>query len=51
MINFIMKLEDMLTFCDVPDWEIIYVPNMDGYILKLDGHEIYMTDISNTDRC
>ena len=47
MIDFIMKLGNMLTMTDYPDWEIIRIP--DGYILKLDGDNIFMTKAEEKD--
>lgn len=44
MIDFIIKLEDMLNATGHEDWEIIYMPDFDGYILKLDGHAVFMCD-------
>ena len=45
MINFIIKLEDMLKKSEYEDWEIMYLPEKDGYILKLDGDSIFMSNI------
>ena len=45
MINFIIKLEDMLKKSEYEDWEIMYLPENDGYILKLDGDSIFMSNI------
>ena len=45
MINFIIKLEDMLKKSEYEDWEIIYLPEKDGYMLKLDGDSIFMSNI------
>ena len=45
MINFIIKLEDMLKKSEYEDWEIMYLPEKDGYILKLDGDSIFMSSI------
>lgn len=45
MINFIIKLEDMLKKSEYEDWEIMYLPEEDGYILKLDGDSIFMSNI------
>lgn len=42
MIDFIVKLEDMLTMAGYTDWEIIYCPDTHSYILKLDGDIIHM---------
>lgn len=44
MIDFIIKLEDMLKFSGYEDWEIVYMPDLKGYILKLDGDAIFMCD-------
>lgn len=46
MIDFIIKLEDMLNISGYEDWEIIYLPDEDGYVLKLDGDAIFMCDVS-----
>ena len=45
MINFIIKLEDMLKKSEYEDWEIIYLPEKDGYMLKLDGDSIFMSNV------
>ena len=44
MIDFIIKLEDMLNNAGYEDWEIIYMPDYQGYVLKLDDHAIFMCD-------
>lgn len=46
MINFIIKLEDMLKQSGYEDWEIMYLPEKDCYILKLDGDSIFMSNIN-----
>lgn len=46
MINFIIKLEDMLKASGYEDWEIIHVPVHRGYILKLDGDAVFMMKIT-----
>ena len=43
MISFIIKLEDMLKQSGYEDWEIMYLPEKDGYILKLDGDSIFIS--------
>lgn len=45
MIDFIVKLEDMLTTSGNDDWEIIYDPEHDGYFLKFDEDVIFMTKV------
>lgn len=45
MIDFIIKLEDMLKLSGYEDWELMYVPEHDGYVLKLDGDAIFMTNV------
>lgn len=45
MIDFIIKLEDMLNMAGCEDWEIMYLPDKDGYVLKLDGDAIFMCDV------
>ena len=45
MINFIIKLEDMLKKSEYEDWEIMYLPEKDGYILNLNGDSIFMSNI------
>ena len=42
MIDFIIKLENMLDFSGYEDWEIRYDPNLNGYVLTLDGDSIFM---------
>ena len=44
MISFIIKLEDLLKNAGCEDWEIRYVSELNGYILKLGGDTVYMTD-------
>ena len=44
MINFIIKLEDMLKKSEYEDWEIMYLPEKDCYMLKLDGDLIFMSN-------
>lgn len=46
MTDFIIKLEDMLKLSDYTDWEIMYLPGEDGYILKLEGDTIFMCNAS-----
>ena len=43
MIDFIIKLEDMLKLSGYPDWETMYMPDEDGYVLKLEDDVIFMT--------
>lgn len=45
MIDFIIKLEDMLKLADYTDWEIRYCPESHSYILKLDEDVIRMTKL------
>lgn len=47
MIDFIVKLENMLIFSGYEDYEIKYIPSHDAYILELDGDAIVMTDASS----
>lgn len=49
MISFVCKLEDMLRNSGYEDWEIMYIPDLHGYILKLDGEAIYMTRADKSD--
>ena len=49
MIDFIIKLEDMLRNSGYEDWEVTYVPELKGYILKLDDDAIYMTNAKESD--
>ena len=53
MINFIVKLEDMLQKSEYENWEIMYLPENGGYILKLDGDSIFMSNINtiNNEYC
>lgn len=46
MIDFIIKLEDMLKQSGYKDWEIQYIPAECGYILKLDGDVIFMRKVN-----
>lgn len=45
MINFIVKLEDMLKMSGYEDWEIRYLPEEKAYALKLDDDIILMKEI------
>lgn len=45
MIDFIIKLEDMLNNSGYDCWEIEYNPEDKSYILRLDGEVIQMTKI------
>ena len=49
MIDFIIKLEDMLTNSGHEGWEITYIPQAKGYLLKLDGDVIFMTSAGKSD--
>lgn len=53
MISFIVKLEDMLKQSGYEDWEIMYLPENGGYMLKLDGDSIFMSNINtiNNEYC
>lgn len=42
MIDFIVKLEDMLTLSGHEDWEIRYLPSVDVYSLTLDGQKVFI---------
>ena len=44
MIDFIIKLEDMLKMSGYEDWEIAYMPDLKGYLLKLDDDVVFMCD-------
>lgn len=50
MITFITKLEDMLKMSGYEDWEIMYLPEEDGYVLKLDGDAIFMCNVSKKEK-
>ena len=45
MIDFIVKLEDMLRLSGYKDWEIQYLPKEKAYNLKLDGDTIFMREV------
>ena len=45
MIDFIVKLEDMLKLSDNDDWEIMYIPEYEGYLLKIDGDAVFMSEV------
>ena len=45
MIDFIVKLEDMLRLSGYKDWEIQYLPKEKVYSLKLDGDTILMREV------
>ena len=46
MIDFIIKLEDMLKTSGIQDWEIEYITQTGGYLLKTDGDVIYMKKVN-----
>lgn len=50
MIDFIIKLEDMLKLSGYEDWELMYIPEYDGYLLKLDGDAIFMTNVKGEEK-
>lgn len=45
MIDFIVKLEDMLRQSGYKDWKIRYLPEKEEYHLKLDGDTILMREV------
>lgn len=45
MIDFIVKLEDMLRLSGYKNWEIQYLPKEKAYSLKLDGDTIFMIEV------
>ena len=45
MTDFIIKLEDMLTVAGYEDWEIVYIPDQDAYVLKLDDDRIGLVNL------
>jgi hypothetical protein len=46
MIDFIIKLEDMLKNSGIQDWEIEHIPQTGGYLLKIDDSVIYMKKLN-----
>nr|DAI86273.1 MAG TPA: hypothetical protein [Caudoviricetes sp.] len=46
MIDFIVKLEDMLKQSGYEDCEIEYFPNEKAYVLKFDGDTIFMRKVT-----
>lgn len=50
MINFIVMLEDMLRNSGRDDWELIYLPEVKAYVLKIDGTRIYLEEGEPYDR-
>lgn len=49
MIDFIVKLEDMLRLSGYKNWEIRYLPKEKAYSLKLDGDIILMREVIGKD--
>lgn len=49
MIDFVIKLEDMLRMSGYTDWEIRYIPESGGCILKLDDHVVFLREIKEDD--
>ena len=47
MIDFIVKLEEILKNSGDEDWVIMYVPEKDGYLLRLDEDYILMTKVES----
>ena len=47
MIDFIVKLEEILKNSGNEDWGIKYVPEKDGYLLRLDDDFILMTKVES----
>ena len=47
MIDFIVKLEEILKNSGNEDWGIKYVPEKDGYLLRLDEDFILMTKVES----
>ena len=47
MIDFIVKLEEILKNSGNEDWENKYVPEKDGYLLRLDEDFILMTKVES----
>lgn len=44
MIDFIVKLEDMLKLSGYEDWEIRYLPEERAYMLRLDDDTVIIKD-------
>jgi len=42
MIDFIIKLEDMLRMSGHEDWELRYIPSVDAYSLTLDDQKVFI---------
>lgn len=49
MIDFVVKLEDMLKQSGYEDWEIRYFPNEKAYVLKFDGDTIFMRKVTRNE--
>ena len=47
MIDFIVKLEEILKNSGNEDWDIKYVPEEDGYLIRLDDDFILMTKVES----
>ena len=47
MIDFIVKLEEILINSGNEDWSIKYVPEKHGYLLRLDEDFILMTKVES----
>ena len=47
MIDFIVKLEEILKNSGNEDWGIKYGPEKDGYLLRLDEDFIFMTKVES----
>lgn len=51
MIDFIVRLEDMLKTSGCEDYEIQYLPKEKAYCLTLDGDTIFMKKVVRKDNC
>lgn len=47
MFDFIVKLEEILKISGNEDWGIKYVPEKDGYLVRLDEDFILMTKVDS----
>ena len=50
MIDFIVKLEDMLRLSEYKDWEIRYLPKEKAYSTELDGDSILMREVTRKEK-
>ena len=49
MIDILIKLEDALVMSEI-DYEFVYVPDCNGYILRIDGDKLFISNIKEASK-